>query len=369
MNDAQSLRDLSELLQQLSAATGLSKDAIQNEVDNLDYAAFQFNDAILVSPSDFEGIIDSWAAKLKADLRLGSSTIPAKPKATTRKTATAKTTKTSPKKAAKTVAKAPKKTATKTTATKKAATKTTATKTTATKKAAKAVSKGPGSLPLPEDYRSIVSHLYGPSLKRIMPEDEAAQKAFLEAIANETDAGVELLNHLSVIIAEKYTGKMAPASAYNGLKNKAVVLLNGGVTTTKKTRGRKPGKKPGRKPGRPAATKSKPGRKPTKGRKSKAAAAKKLVSASPTPKTSVAFEMELPKGYRKHVSNRYGPTLKSLLPNETELRSAYLKEIISESTLGKSFLERVADSIKIKYRGKITSHTAYQGLLSKAQAM
>jgi hypothetical protein len=97
---------------------------------------------------------------------------------------------------------------------------------------------------------------------------------------------------------------------------------------------------------------------------------KKPVSASSAPQTSVVLsEMELPKGYRKRVSNRYGPTLKSLLPDETTLRSAYLKEIISESNLGKSFLERVADSIKLKYRGKITSHTAYQGLLSKAQAM
>ena len=43
MNDAQSLRDLSDLLQQISEATGLSEDIIQEEVDSLDYASFQFN--------------------------------------------------------------------------------------------------------------------------------------------------------------------------------------------------------------------------------------------------------------------------------------------------------------------------------------
>lgn len=362
MNDAQSLRDLSELLLQLSAATGLSEDAIQTEVNKLDYAAFQFNDAILVSPSDFEGIIDSWAAKLKADLRLGSTTpVAKKPKATTRKIAVAKTAKaTTPKKETKAVAKTSRKVVTQAAPA-------------ATKVAAKKAESWAGALPLPSEYRSIVSHLYGPSLKRIMPENEATQKEFLEEIANETEAGVELLNHLSVIIADKYTGKMAPESAYNGLKNKAIALLNGGVSPTQKSRGRKPGRKPSRPAAMPKATvkaKAKTGRKSATRQKSKAATAKKPVSASSAPQTSVVLsEMELPKGYRKRVSNRYGPTLKSLLPDETTLRSAYLKEIISESNLGKSFLERVADSIKIKYRGRITSHTAYQGLLSKAQVM
>jgi hypothetical protein len=363
MNDAQSLRDLSELLLQLSAATGLSEDAIQTEVNKLEYAAFQFNDAILVSPADFEGIIDSWAAKLKADLRLGSTTsLAKKPKAATRKIAVAKTAKaTTLKKETKAIAKTSRKVVTQSASAAK-------------KVAAKKAESWAGALPLPSEYRSIVSHLYGPSLKRIMPEDEATQQEFLEAIANETEAGVELLDHLSVIIADKYTGKMAPESAYNGLKNKAIALLDGGVSPAQKTRGRN---KTSRKPSRPAAmpkatvrAKAKTGRKPATRRKSKGATVKKPVSASSAPQTSVLLsEMELPKGYRKRVSNRYGPTLKSLLPSESTLRSAYLKEIISESNLGKSFLERVADSIKLKYRGKITSHTAYQGLLSKAQAM
>lgn len=368
MNDAQSLRNLSNLLEQLSETTGLSREAVQEEVNNLDYVSFQFNDAILVSPSDFEGIIDSWAVNLKAELRNGAAVSKQKPAGRQKTAAKAKKTP-----AAKSAAK-------KTAKTKKAsAAKTTRSATSTAQKKSTSKSQWAGSLPLPDHYRSVISHLYGPSLKRIMPADEVAQRQFLEAIANETEAGVELLNHLSGIIAEKYTGKMAPEAAYSGLQKKALALLNGGVSTGTSSRGpkkrsRSSGGKPAGKPGG-SATSGKLGRKSVRsrrkaGRSSKAATVKKSVGASSANQTSVVLsEMELPQGFRKHVSDRYGRTLKNLLPQDTAMRSAYLREIVSESKLGKSFLERVADSIKLKYRGRITSDTAYRGLLSQAQAM
>ncbi len=375
MNDVQNLRDLSELLQQISAVTGLSQEAIEAEVEGLEYTTFKFNNSILVSPSDFESIIDSWAEQLKTQLISGngSVTVASSPKTVAR--AASKTAKSSPNTITATKTK-PKVTSAKAKISVASA-----------PKAKTVISAGtPGSLPLPEDYRSIVSHLYGPSLKRIMPQDPTEQKSFLEAIANETPAGVELLEHLSVIIADKYTGKMAPTAAYNGLKNKALALLNGEVLSTPKGRGRRVVKKEAAPKGKKATTK-KPAKVNAKTTATTAATAQtaatktiataqaaaakiKVAKTTAKPKARVALAgMELPKGYRKRVSNRYGPTLKSLLPEDPTLRAAYLKEIIAESEIGKAFLERVADSIKIKYRGRISRHTAYSGLLDKAKSM
>ena len=72
MTDAQPLRELSVLLQQLSEVTGLSKAAIQSEADKLDYVIYQYKGLSLVSPADFGGIIDAWAKGLKSDINNGS---------------------------------------------------------------------------------------------------------------------------------------------------------------------------------------------------------------------------------------------------------------------------------------------------------
>ncbi len=353
-NDVQSLRDLSELLQQISSATGLSQDAVEAEIEGLEYATFKFNDSILVSPSDFESIIDSWAEKLKAELFSGNgSTVVSSPKKTKRTGAK----------------RGPKPKRAKTTVAPKAKSKVTS-----APQAKATSSEFAGALSLPDDYKAVVSHLYGPSLKRIMPQDADAQTAFLEAIANETPDGVELLDHLSVIIANKYTGKMAPEAAYNGLKNKAAALLSGEAPKSKGRgrRGVKRGVKKGAAPKgkKTSAKKSEKAGDKTVTRARKAVTRAKTAKATTKTKTKVALAgMELPKGYRKRVSNRHGPTLKSLLPEDQTLRAAYLKEIIAESEIGKAFLERVADSIKIKYRGRISRHTAYSGLLDKAKSM
>lgn len=88
------------------------------------------------------------------------------------------------------------------------------------------------------------------------------------------------------------------------------------------------------------------------------------------PKTEAKLsELKLPKGFSQQVSNRYGPTLDKLLPEDFEDRLVYLKEITDESSLGTSYLNRIATVIQRKYKGRTARSTAYRGLLSKAQDM
>lgn len=204
--EATTLRDLSELLAQISSATGLTQQQLETQFEDVHVTVYRFEDRNLVPPGDFDDIIDTWAKSIKTQIRVPSK-IAATPKRTV---ATRKTTRQKAKPGKVKVAES------------KATVKTTA-------KAAAAktrTSRSKSSLPLPENYRAVVSHLYGPSLKRIMPADSEGQRSFLEAIAQETPDGVALLKELSVLIADKYTGKMAPEAAYNGLKNKAQSLLD-----------------------------------------------------------------------------------------------------------------------------------------------
>ncbi len=91
---------------------------------------------------------------------------------------------------------------------------------------------------------------------------------------------------------------------------------------------------------------------------------------APAPKTEPKLsELKLPKGFSQQVSNRYGPTLDKLLPEEFEDRLVYLKEIADESSLGTNYLNRIATVIQRKYKGRTARSTAYRGLLGKAQDM
>ncbi|MCM1984774.1 hypothetical protein [Lyngbya confervoides] len=300
---ARCLRDLSGLIQQLATATGLSAASIQAKIDQLDYRTYQFQNRVLVDPEEFEGLVDHWAAQIKAQLRSAQvADLPAR----------------KPNEASEAPDLDP------------------------------SADLGPlgnvaevGSLPLPEGYRDRVSHLYGPTLRRIMPQELADQGPFLTAIAHETAAGQQLLNHLSEIIAEKYPGKLSPEVIYSGLQSKAAILLQQQETL----------------PQPPVP----------EGRRSTSRARNKPASAPAI--SPLLSSLDLPKGYRRRVSNRYKPTLRSVLPEDAALRSAYLQELVSESDRGKEFLERVADSIKIKYRGKITRQTAYEGLLKTAKEL
>ncbi|MGP1386067.1 MAG: hypothetical protein ACTS2F_21085 [Thainema sp.] len=91
---------------------------------------------------------------------------------------------------------------------------------------------------------------------------------------------------------------------------------------------------------------------------------------APAPKTETKLsELKLPKGFSQQVSNRYGPTLDKLLPEDFEDRLVYLKEITDESSLGSNYLNRIATVIQRKYKGRTARSTAYRGLLGKAQDM
>lgn len=96
----------------------------------------------------------------------------------------------------------------------------------------------------------------------------------------------------------------------------------------------------------------------------------KSETKTPAPKKETKLsELKLPKGFSQQVSNRYGPTLDKLLPEDFEERLIYLKEIIDESSLGSSYLNRIATVIQRKYKGRTARSTAYRGLLGKAQDM
>jgi hypothetical protein len=366
--ESTALRDLDEILDQISTLTGLSDRAIRDTLISLKLPSFQFEDTILISSDAVDNIIDAWAEQMKSSLQNNSgsktslsrtvstnaATVEA-PAPTTRgrvgrgRKATSSTLATAKpgrkpggkpgRKAAPSALVAatpgrkpgrkPRQLATAPEPTPVIQTTTRGRKSTKIK-----------SLPLPPGYPGMCSHLYGPTLQRIMPADAAAQQEFLSAIAYETEAGKAFLEEVSVIIADKYGGKMSPDAAYNGMIKKAKELL-----------GEKPEPKQTKRRG--AKTVRVAGRKP----KLKAAA---IVSPN---------GLELPKGYRKRVSNRYSPTLKSILPGDTALRDSYLQAIVAETEEGKEFLQKVATSIQNKYKGRISSHTAYQGLLEKAKAL
>jgi hypothetical protein len=84
---------------------------------------------------------------------------------------------------------------------------------------------------------------------------------------------------------------------------------------------------------------------------------------------SSATALELPKGYSQQVSNRYGPTLEKLLPQDVDTRVAYLRELAEETEAGQNYLGRLANVICKKYKGRTGRSTAYKGLLTKAQDM
>ncbi|NJN23899.1 MAG: hypothetical protein HC810_05245 [Acaryochloridaceae cyanobacterium RL_2_7] len=289
MNDAQPLRDLSDLLQELSEATGLSKSAVQSEVTKLDYVTYEFNGLNLVTAADFLGIVDIWAEQVKSDIHHGFQT-------------TLKASQIQKSIVKESVAKAVKQT-----------------------KSAKSDGK-------------VAKKAAAKSTKSVTPKKTAPQ-ATKESEPTE----------LEIRVAKKALVQSTPK-----VTTQTTVLSNQN-TPERRTRKR-------------TSIHNVSSPRLAMNPKTAKKATKKVVMPQVEEKVVVS-EMELPKGYRKRVSNRYGPTLQSVLPGDDALKRAYLNEIVVESNLGKSFLERVADSIKIKYRGKISSYTAYQGLLARARAM
>lgn len=158
----------------------------------------------------------------------------------------------------------------------------------------------------------------------------------------------------------------APKAAYKS-KKKTVKAEQNGAATAKLT-----DVKPEAKPEAQAEPKVevKPEAKSEAKVEAKVEAKAEPKTKSPAPKTETKLsELKLPKGFSQQVSNRYGPTLDKLLPEEFEDRLVYLKEITDESSLGSSYLNRIATVIQRKYKGRTARSTAYRGLLGKAQDM
>lgn len=206
---AKALQDIDVLVEKVSSVTGLSTQAISTQLEEANVQAFRLNDVILISPDDFDSIIDSWADSIKAKLSIttastSSSSVAAKK---TVKSVKAKSTKTATK--TKTAAKA--KVATKV----KTATKAKATSTKSTGKA----------LAWPKGFEENVSHLYTHTLKRVLPEAEAERKRYLEAIANETTAGKKLADELVTAIVTRSKRSLATEKVMAGLIAKCASML------------------------------------------------------------------------------------------------------------------------------------------------
>jgi hypothetical protein len=214
LHPPQVLRDLSELIAELSAATGLTQTQLETQFQDIQISAFTFGDRTLIPPSELDAVIDAWAAQLKAQLRGQVVQSPRKSKRSltpvpsnpgSRRGRNGRRTQL--------------------TSARNTSARSTSARSTSVPTAVLDGKPLANSLALPADYEAFVSHLYSPSYRRILPTEMEQRRRYLEEIVNETEAGVEFLNKLSVVIASKYSGKMAPEKAYLGLRNKAAQLL------------------------------------------------------------------------------------------------------------------------------------------------
>ena len=175
------LQDIDVLVDKVAAATGLSSQAISKELEAANISAFRFNDMILVAPDDFDSIIDGWAESIKEKLAIKPSS------------------------------------------------KTVASDSTELDED-DAIEETPTSTALawPKGFENNVTHLYTPTLKKILPENTAQKRQFLEAIAHETEAGNRLADTLAKTIVKRAKRKLAYDKVITGLKAKCVELLKKG---------------------------------------------------------------------------------------------------------------------------------------------
>ena len=176
------LQDIDVLLGKVSAATGLSVQSISEQLDSADIKAFRFNDMILISPDDFDGIIDAWAENIKASLFITPSS-----KATTPIIEAAED---------------------------------------------EAIEEGEMPAPStelewPKGFEESVSHLYSHTLKKILPEDSAQKRLYLGAIANQSKTGHRLTDELVNAIVGRAKRNLAPEKVRAGLIAKCAEMLKG----------------------------------------------------------------------------------------------------------------------------------------------
>ncbi|MCM1981839.1 hypothetical protein [Lyngbya confervoides] len=186
-----SLQDLDVLIDQVSNVTGLSQDEISEQMESANINSFKFADTILVSPEDFDSIIDAWAEKIKASLRTGNDDKPSR--VTVADSADSLEEEIE-----------------------------------GEEDSDLDSDEADGALAWPRGYKKVVTHLYGPTLKKILPEDLDQRQRFLEAIANDTEIGQKLIGDLATAIVKRSKRKLSRESVLDGLKRKIEDLLMNG---------------------------------------------------------------------------------------------------------------------------------------------
>lgn len=173
------LQDIDVLLEKVASATGLSTQAISEQLESANISAFRFNDMILVAPDDFDTIIDGWAESIKVKLAIKPSA--AEPNSSI-----------------------------------------------GTADQQDSVDDQPASntaLTWPQGFENVVTHLYTPTLKKILPEDKTQKRRFLKAIATETPDGERLADELVKAIIKRSKRNLSPEKVMAGLKAKCSAML------------------------------------------------------------------------------------------------------------------------------------------------
>jgi hypothetical protein len=183
------LQDIDVLLGKVSAATGLSVQAISKQLDSAEIQAFRFNDTILISPDDFDGIIDAWAENIKSQLSIKPSSKPTVPMVE-------------------------------------------ALEDDEVIEEDEAIDADQTPAPSNElnwskGFEDVVTHLYTHTFKRILPDDSAQKQLYLKAIANETTTGKRLTDELVNAIVTRSKRNLAPEKVKDGLIAKCAEMLKG----------------------------------------------------------------------------------------------------------------------------------------------
>ena len=182
---SKNLQDIDVLLGKVSTTTGLSIQSISEQLDSADIKAFRFNDMILVSPDDFDLIIDTWAESIKIKLSIKSNSNGSSPiaEAIEDEFINQKNTEVS--------------------------------------------SVNADDLTWPQGFEDVVTHLYTHTLKRILPEDLAQKRLYLKAIATQTETGKRLTEELVNAIVTRSKRNLAAEKVSAGLIAKCAEMLKG----------------------------------------------------------------------------------------------------------------------------------------------
>ncbi|NET39974.1 MAG: hypothetical protein F6K19_49820 [Cyanothece sp. SIO1E1] len=80
------------------------------------------------------------------------------------------------------------------------------------------------TLTLPRNFGKSITNQYEPTLDRLLPSDSEKRSAYLNAIAQETEAGKDFLMKIAKALTKKYKGRPGMIPAYRGLLDKAKAM-------------------------------------------------------------------------------------------------------------------------------------------------